>query len=138
VIEFVNDMGFSRDLIFKNYTDAVGRIRAIGGEVIVLTPHFVRPDWMPEGKGMRTPETRPAVTYLREFCAQNQVGLADTSRRWEYLWVEGLPYLTLLYNGINHPDDRGHALFVNDLKLFFTAPVPQSAEPREFDMPDQK
>jgi lysophospholipase L1-like esterase len=138
VIEFVNDMGFPRDLIFKNYTDAVGRIRAIGGEVIVLTPHFVRPDWMPGNKGMRTPETRETVTYLREFCAENKVGLADTSRRWEYLWVEGIPYLTLLYNGINHPDDRGHALFVNDLKLFFTAPVPESAERREFDMPPQK
>ena len=137
VIEFVNDMGFPRETIFANYTDAVGRIRAQGGEVIVLTPHFVRPDWMPGNQGMRTPETRAAVTYLREFCAENKVGLADTSRRWEYLWVEGLPYLTLLYNGINHPDDRGHALFVNDLKLFFTAPVPEAVR-REFDMPPQK
>ena len=24
-------------------------------------------------------------------------------------------------NGINHPDDRGHALFVDELKLFFLA-----------------
>jgi len=138
VIEFVNDMGFSRDTIFANYTNAVGRIRALGGEVIVLTPHFVRPDWMPENQGMRTPETRAAVTSLREFCAENQAGLADTSRRWEHLWVEGLPYLTLLFNGINHPDDRGHALFVDDLKLFFTAPVPDPAQRREFDMPGQK
>ena len=138
VIEFVNDMGMSREMIFANYENAVGRIRAIGGEVIVLTPHFVRPDWMPESKGMRTAETRAAVTHLREFCAKNKVGLADTSRRWEYLWVEGVPYITLLFNAINHPDDRGHALFVNDLKLFFTAPVPQSAVQREFDMPDQE
>ncbi|MDX9978709.1 MAG: GDSL-type esterase/lipase family protein [Lentisphaeria bacterium] len=136
VIEFVNDMGFPRETIFANYTDAVGRIRAAGGEVIILTPHFVRPDWMPGNQGMRTPETRPAVTFLREFCAENQVGLADTSRRWEYLWIEGLPYLTLLYNGINHPDDRGHALFVADLKLFFTAAVPAAAR-QQFDMPDK-
>lgn len=137
VIEFVNDMGFPRDRIVANYTDAVSRVRAIGGEVIVLTPHFVRPDWMPGNQGLRTPETREAVTFLREFCAENHVGLADTSRRWEHLWVEGLPYMTLLNNGINHPDDRGHALFVADLRLFFTAPVPATARP-PVDMPAQK
>lgn len=137
VIEFVNDMGFPRETVFANYTEAVSRIRAGGGEVIVLTPHFVRPDWMPGNQGMRTPETRDAVTFLREFCAENHVGLADTSRRWEHLWVEGLPYLTLLNNGINHPDDRGHALFVADLKLFFAAPVPAAAR-QPVAMPAQK
>ena len=88
---------------------------------------------------MRTAETRPAVTYLREFAARAGVGVADTSRRWEHLWIEGLPYLTLLHNGINHPDDRGHALFVDDLKEFFLAdpgetsrkPVADQAMPPE-------
>lgn len=119
VIEFVNDMGMSRDHIFKNYTEAIGRIRAIGGEVIILTPHFVRPDWMGAGTNMRTPETRATVGFLKEFAAENSVGLADASRRWEHQWVEGLPYMTLLYNVINHPDDRGHWLFVEELQKFF-------------------
>jgi hypothetical protein len=70
-------------------------------------------------KDLRTPETRPAVGLLKEFAQENHVGLADASRRWAHLWVEGLPYITLLYNGINHPDDRGHQLFVEELKLFF-------------------
>lgn len=118
VIEFVNDMGFDRDRVFRNYAEAVSRIRECGGEVIILTPHFVRPDWM-RGDGMRTPEVRPAVTYLKEFAEENGVGLADASRRWAHLWVEGLPYLTLLYNAINHPDDRGHRLFVEELQTFF-------------------
>ena len=118
VIEFVNDMGFDRERIFSNYSEAVSRIRAVGGEVIILTPHFTRPDWM-KGPGMRTPETRAAVSYLQEFAEQNDVGLADASRRWAHLWLEGLPYLTLLYNGINHPDDRGHWLFVEELQKFF-------------------
>ena len=139
VIEFVNDMGFDREMVFKNYTEAVGRIREIGGEVIVLTPHFTRPDWMGAGKNMRTKETRQAVTYLREFCAENKVGLADACRRWEHLWLEGIPYLTLLYNAINHPDDRGHKLFINELKTFFLGADPKpSEEPRQFNMPDKQ
>jgi len=121
IIEFVNDMGLSRELVFQNYSTAVNRIRERGGEVIILTPHFVRPDWMGPEAAMRTPETRAAVTYLREFAKEAGVGLADTSRRWEHLWIEGLPYLTLLMNAINHPDDRGHALFVEDLRQFFLA-----------------
>ncbi len=139
VIEFVNDMGFNRDMIFKNYTEAVSRIRAIGGEVIVLTPHFTRPDWMGAGTNMRTKETRKAITHLREFCAENHVGLADASRRWEHLWIEGIPYLTLLYNAINHPDDRGHRLFIEELKLFFRGPDPAPQGKRtEFNMPNRK
>lgn len=118
VIEFVNDMGFDRDTIFRNWGEAVRRIREIGGEVIILTPHFVRPDWM-GATDLRTPETRAAVGYLREFAAENQVALADASRRWAHLWIEGLPYLTLLYNSINHPDDRGHRIFVEELQKFF-------------------
>ena len=118
VIEFVNDMGMNRDRIFANYTEAVKRIREIGGEVIIVTPHFVRPDWMPVA-GMRAAESRTAVTYLREFAATNHIALADTSRRWEHLWREGVPYLTFLYNGINHPEDRGHQLFVEELQRLF-------------------
>lgn len=139
VIEFVNDMGLDRDGVFRNYTEAVGRIREIGGEVIVLTPHFTRPDWMGAGKNMRTKEVRDAVTYMREFCAENRVGLADACRRWEHLWVEGIPYLTLLYNAINHPDDRGHKLFIDELKSFFRGADPALPdERREFNMPDRQ
>jgi len=78
----------------------------------------VRPDWM-RAESMRTAEVRAAVGYLKEVAAELNVGLADASRRWAHLWVEGLPYITLLYNGINHPDDRGHQLFVEELKTFF-------------------
>ena len=120
VIEFVNDMGMSRETIFENYTEAVTRIREIGGEVIIILPHFVRPDWM-RAEDMRTPETRAAVGYLKEFAEQHNVALADASRRWAHLWIEGLPYITLLFNAINHPDDRGHWIFVEELRKLLGA-----------------
>jgi len=60
-------------------------------------------------------ERRPYVLALRTFADQHHVALADASARWEHLWKEGLPYLTLLDNTINHPDDRGHRLFAEEL-----------------------
>jgi len=118
VIEFVNDMGMDRDTVFANYTKAISRVREWGCEVIILTPHFVRPDWMPTDN-VRTPEIRPAVGYIKEFAAENNVGLADASRRWAHLWIEGIPYITYFFNTINHPEDRGHQLFVDELQKFF-------------------
>lgn len=117
-IEFVNDMGFPEEVLRNNYTSAFEQIRAAGAEPLLITPHFVMPSWMalPNSRGR---ETRPAITILRELCAEKKVGVADTSRRWEHLLEEGLPYVTLLFNGINHPDDRGHELFVKDLLAFF-------------------
>jgi len=63
----------------------------------------------------REAEKRPYVLTLREFADKHNVALADASARWEHLWKEGLPYLTLLHNTINHPDDRGHRLFAEEL-----------------------
>ena len=117
-IEFVNDMGQPDDAVRKRYAEIFKQIRAAGAEAILITPHFVMPPWMghehPRGK-----ETRETVTVLRELAAAYKVALADTSRRWEHLEAEGLPYTTLLWNGINHPDDRVHELFVKDLLTFF-------------------
>jgi lysophospholipase L1-like esterase len=117
-IEFVNDMGVPEAQLRETYKSAFEQMRAVGSEIILITPHFTMPQWMkhahPRGK-----ETRPTVALLREIAREHNVGLADTSRRWEHLELEGLPYTTLLVNGINHPDDRGHEMFVKDLLTFF-------------------
>jgi lysophospholipase L1-like esterase len=119
-IEFVNDMGIPEEAIRRNLAAAVKRIREIGGEIILVTPHFVMPEWM-ELEHPRGPETRKKVELLRMIAAELRIGLADTSRRWAHLEVEGIPYIVYLENGINHPDDRGHELFVKDLLTFFPA-----------------
>jgi lysophospholipase L1-like esterase len=118
-IEFVNDMGMDRDTVFQHYNSAIDQIRAAGGEVILITPHFVMPMWMPNFKTGWEPESRATVTFLREFAKQKGIGLADTSKRWEHLSIEGIPYVTYEYNGINHPDDRGHRMFVDELMRLF-------------------
>lgn len=118
VIEFVNDMGFPPDLMRKHYYSAIDQVRAIGGEVILITPHFTMPSMMHFGT-LWDEDQRPACQALREIAEEKQVGLADAARVWQHLCKTGLPYTTLLYNGINHPDDRGHRIFIDELMDLF-------------------
>jgi len=122
-IEFVNDMGLDEATVRQNLESAFQQIRAAGAEIILITPHFTMPEMMghtvPRGK-----ETRPMVKVLKAIASEQSVALADVSARWEHLEKEGLPYTTLLVNGINHPDDRGHELFVKELMTFFPVEGP--------------
>jgi lysophospholipase L1-like esterase len=117
-LEFVNDMGLSEDQLQRNYSEILTRTKQAGAALVVLTPHFVMPSWMnlPTSRGA---DGRPGVAFLRKFTRENGVPLADASRRWELLEKMGVPYETLLRNGINHPDDRGHRIFVEELMRFF-------------------
>ena len=64
-------------------------------------------------------DPRPYVHGLRQFAAKHNVAIADASLRWGHLVKEGIPYVTLLSNSINHPDDRGHEMFAQSLMDLF-------------------
>ena len=113
-IEFVNDAGLTPADVEKTYTEIMQRLQPLGAELLLITPHYT----MLKSMGfqqMREPDRRPYVLALRKFSDQHHIALADASARWEHLWKEGLPYLTLLHNTINHPDDRGHRLFAEEM-----------------------
>jgi len=113
-LEFVNDAGMTPAVVEEVYSDILNRVRGIGAELILITPHFTM--WKMMGfKSMNEAERRPYVLALREFASKRHIALADAAARWEHLWKEGLPYLTLLHNTINHPDDRGQRLFAEEL-----------------------
>ncbi len=117
-LEFVNDMGLPADQLQSNYDQILARTRQAGAALVILTPHFTMPDWMglPHGRGA---DPRPAVAFLRKFTRTHDVPLADAANRWDLLEHLGIPYETLLRNGINHPDDRGHRIFAEELLRFF-------------------
>jgi lysophospholipase L1-like esterase len=117
-LEFVNDASVSGEALLEQYDEIRARLDAVGAELILITPHFTMLKMM-GFKGLREPERRPYVLSLRKYAEEHHVALADASARWEHLWKEGLPYLTLLDNTINHPDDRGHRLFVDELLKCF-------------------
>ncbi len=98
----------------ETYSEILRRLEPTGAEVVLITPHFTMLKMM-GFKTMREAERRPYVLALREFAEKHHLALADAAARWEHLSKEGLPYLTLLHNTINHPDDRGHRLFAEEL-----------------------
>ena len=108
-IEFVNDAYINQKGIFNEmYQDILIRLKALKSEVIFITPHFTR--GMPSDK-----DNREYVSLLKTFAHKHNIALADASARWEHLYKEGLPYITLLRNAFNHPDDRGHMIFAEEL-----------------------
>ena len=105
ISEFVNDSAMKPAQVETRYTKLLADFQAMGAEWIILTPHYVRPDWM----GLTSErdiddDPRPYVAGLREFTAKHGVALADASFRYGRLWRQGIPYNTLMVNAINHPD----------------------------------
>jgi hypothetical protein len=119
IMEFVNDSYLTPELVEEKYSYLHHRFQQIGAEWIILTPHFVRPNWMGADSVRLDSDPRPYVKGVRQFTSKHGVALADASLRWGHLWKEGIPYTTLLCNGINHPDDRGHELFALSLLELF-------------------
>ncbi len=120
VSEFINDAYMNEAAVLENYGAILKDFQRIGAEWIILTPHYARPDWMGLTREREIDnDPRPYVRGLRLFAENNSVALADASLRWGRLWRQGLPYSTLLVNAINHPDERGMALFADALMALF-------------------
>jgi lysophospholipase L1-like esterase len=109
VVEFVNDAGFPPDKIKANWDEFIARARKKNPEVefILLTPHYIMPDWMGSFPG--------ALKAMRDAALRNRVALGDTANIWENLGKIGIPYMILEANGINHPNDPGHEFFAATL-----------------------
>ena len=90
VSEFVNDAGLSPAQVNERYGKLRADFQRIGAEWIILTPHYVRPDWMGLNRERDVDDDpRPYVAGLRQFAAGNKVALADASRRYGRLWRQG-------------------------------------------------
>jgi lysophospholipase L1-like esterase len=120
ISEFVNDASLKPEQVEERYSKLLADFKEIGAEWIVLTPHYVRPDWMGLNRERDIDEDpRPYVAGLRQFAAAHDVGLADASLRYGRLWRQGLPYSTLMVNAINHPDVQGMRIFADALMALF-------------------
>ena len=111
IIEFINDTGFSIEKIYENYTEIIGELKKIGSEIIIITPHIPL-----EGLYCNFFE---AVNTWRLIAKSEKIGLCDVTKAWANIALKGIPPQSLLYNGINHPDNDGHKIFVDELMNFF-------------------
>ena len=120
VSEFVNDSGLTPAQVEERYSKLLADFQSIGAEWAILTPHYVIPEWMGLTKQRDIDnDPRPYVAGLREFAVKHKVALADASLRYGRLWRQGIPYLTLMENNINHPNEFGHTLFADSLMALF-------------------
>jgi len=120
ISEFVNDARLQPVEVEERYGKLLADFHEIGAEWIILTPHYVRPDWMGLTREREIDnDPRPYVEGLRQFAAKHDVALADASLRYGRLWRQGIPYNTLMLNAINHPDARGMSIFADALMELF-------------------
>ena len=120
VSEFVNDGGLSEAKVEERYGKILADFRKIGAEWIILTPHYVRPSWMGLSSQRNIDEDpRAYVKGVRLFAEKNQIAVAEGSLRYGRLWRQGIPYITLMENNINHPNVYGHTLFADSLMALF-------------------
>ncbi|MFI4876301.1 MAG: GDSL-type esterase/lipase family protein, partial [Blastopirellula sp. JB062] len=116
ISEFVNDAHLNEAGVEERYGQLLAEFEKINAEWIILTPHYVRPDWMGLDRQRDIDDDpRPYVKGLRAFAEKRQLALADASLRYGRLWRQGIPYNTLMANCINHPDSRGLAIFADAL-----------------------
>ena len=119
VSEFVNDAGFPPDTAQELYGRVLADFRERGIEWTILTPHYIRCDWMGiKGQTDCDDDPRPYTAFVRRFARENGVGLADAALRWGHLWREGIPHETLLRNAINHPNTLGMSFYADALMDF--------------------
>lgn len=120
VSEFVNDAVLTPAQVAVLYGNLLAGFQSAGVEWIILTPHYVRPDWMGLTRERDVDDDpRPYVQGVRQFAAAHDVALADAALRYGRLWRQGLPHSTFLLNSVNHPDVRGMRLFADALMELF-------------------
>ena len=120
VSEFVNDAGLSEAKVEERYGKLLTDFRKIGAEWIILTPHYVRPSWMGLSSQRNIDDDpRAYVKGVRLFAEKNGIAVAEGSLRYGRLWRQGIPYITLMENNINHPNVYGHTLFADSLMAIF-------------------
>ncbi|MCA9089674.1 MAG: SGNH/GDSL hydrolase family protein [Planctomycetaceae bacterium] len=120
ISEFVNDAGLNVDAVEARYSKLLADFEGIGAEWIILTPHYVRPDWMGlDRESDVDDDPRPYVKGLRLFSEKHNVALADAALRYGRLWRQGIPHNSIMINCINHPDPRGLKIFADALMQLF-------------------
>lgn len=111
---FVNDANSPVALVEENYSRLRKDFMQIGAEWIIVSPHYST-FTNPVNDRHVDDDPRPYVRMLRRFAPANDIPLADAAARYGRLWMQGLPYPTVMVNAANHPDARGMRIFADSL-----------------------
>jgi hypothetical protein len=114
VMEFLNDITFTEDVLERTYQVIHDAFAARGIEWLIVTPsERVPPDF--NLAEMKDGQPRLLDSFLRRFAERHGHALADSAARWKHLHREGIPYFALFANAYNHPNGFGHGLFIEEI-----------------------
>lgn len=106
----MNDMCTNSDVtpaMYKeNMRTMLNACRAVGAEVIFVTPCPPNPHWKYTGEAWRE-----YAAMMRELAKEENVPLADVQALWDQEMTYGKTISDLLYNDVNHPTSYGHYLY---------------------------
>jgi len=102
------------------------KLRESGSEIIFMTPNLMADKVSPEvtDENLRalfermTPCSEILDDYMdvaRRVCAEENIPLCDCYRKWDILKKNGVDYIRLLSNRINHPTEEMQMMFAVSL-----------------------
>ena len=122
IVEFADDFTLPSHVLQKDYQVLLQAAKEKNVRVILCSPHCPAPR-MARAMNWEAVADRPYIPVLRELASNNDfVALADVFERWEHLPKEGLHLDWLYVNGLNNPNNRGHAIYAEELMRCFASP----------------
>ena len=118
VLEFVNDLMVPISDLEHNYEQIMAKTKQTGADLLLCAPHFPIPSLVGV-KDWKAVAANPYIELVRRLAGSNDVALADVSQRWEHLDKEGLRPELLLVDEVIHPNDRGHAIYAEEVMKCF-------------------
>lgn len=110
----------------NNLRQIFQKLKEAGGEVIFMTPNLMANAVSPEITDEYTkevytnsighfPDFMAYMDGAREVAKEMDVHLCDCAHKWETMMNNGVDYIRLLSNRINHPTEEMHWLFAVSL-----------------------
>jgi len=100
----------------KNILAIIEKVRQAGGDVLLMTTSMKNLRW-----SSSTGRLGEYAEVLRGIAREVNCCLVDNYRAWELIPKTGYNYMVYLGTCLNHPGDRGHALFFEGLRSAFEA-----------------
>jgi len=118
-LEFFNDFMLPPDQVENNWKSMISRLKAAGIEVLICAPHLPSPSYL-KMDSVQTMSNSSYPSFLRRIAKEQNVALADVSRRWSNLQKEGFKPTRLLSDGHVHPNNYGHSIYASELMCSLT------------------
>ena len=110
----LNDRGPGLEKAYVAWNRMIKQAKIQGIKVILVTPS---PD---QSVNQADPanDLKKHADQIRQLAAENQVGLADSYKAFEFLYPDK-EKLSQYMSQVNHPNEKGHELIANEIMKYF-------------------